>query len=286
MSKRRKQSHGAHENHERWLITYSDLITLLMIFFVIMYAMSTIDQTKFDSLSVSLNKSLNAENKIQMEQMGTSGITSRRPFADIKTNEQSKKNALQGQTDQQNAQSQNQGQAQSQAQAQEQQRLDDLKKKIEKYIAQNNLEGKVSVLDTAKGVQIILNYAALFESGSATLKEQALHVLGGMAPFLVIVPNKVTVEGHTDNVPISTDKFPSNWELSTTRAINVVHFFESAGIPHERLRAEGFADTQPLGPNDTDANRAANRRVNLIVERLYKLPSISPINKDSLIQPN
>ncbi|MGB8955040.1 MAG: OmpA family protein, partial [Tumebacillaceae bacterium] len=260
-------------------ITYSDLITLLMIFFVIMYAMSSIDQTKFDSLSVSLNKSLSAENKIQMEQMGTSGITSRRPVADSKIEaDPSKKNVQQGLTDQQKSE--------AQAQAEEQQRLDDLKKKIEKDIAENNLAGKVSVLDTDKGVQIILNDAALFESGSATLKEQALHVLGGMAPFLVIVPNKVTVEGHTDNVPISSGKFPSNWELSATRAINVVHFFESAGLPHDRLRAAGYADTQPLGPNDTDANRAANRRVNLIVERLYKPASISPIDKSALIQPN
>lgn len=276
MSRRKKAHGGAHENHERWLITYADLITLLMIFFVVMYAMSSIDQAKFDSLSVSLQKSLSPENKIQMENMGTSGLTNRRPVSDDKTKEEPSK---------QNTAQSDQQKSEAQAQAEEQKRLDDLKKKIEQYIAQNNLAGKVSVLDTDKGVQIILNDAALFESGSATLKEQALHVLGGMAPFLVIVPNKITVEGHTDNVPISNGKFPSNWELSAARAINVVHFFESAGIPHDRLRAAGYADTVPLGPNDTAANRAANRRVNLIVERLYKLPSISPIDKEGLIQP-
>lgn len=276
MSRRKKSHGGGHENHERWLITYADLITLLMVFFVVMFAMSQIDQSKFDALSVSLNKALNPENKIQMDGMGTAGLSSRRPVSDDETDDPSKKNAKTGDTDEQAAE--------ARAKAEEQQRLEDLKKQIEQFIVKNNLAGKVSVLDTDKGVQIILNDAALFDSGKATLKEQALHVLGGMAPFLTIVPNKVIVEGHTDNVPISNSQFPSNWELSATRAINVVHFFEAAGIPHERLRAAGFADTVPLGPNDTAENRAANRRVNLIVERLYKLPSISPLDQQPIIQ--
>lgn len=268
MSSRRKKGHGGgHENHERWLITYSDLITLLMIFFVIMYAMSQIDQSKFDSLSVSLQKALKANNQIQIDSMGNTGIISRRPESDQKKQEQNQnhKNEAQQQT--------------------EHDRLEDLKKKVEQYVVQNNLAGQINVLENAKGVQITLSDAALFDSGKAELKPDALKVLGGLAPFLQILPNDIAIEGHTDNVPISNSKFPSNWELSAQRAINVLHFFEGAQVQHERLHAVGYADTVSLSANDSDEHRAQNRRVNLIIQRQYPMESISPLDADGTIKP-
>ncbi|TCP55900.1 chemotaxis protein MotB [Tumebacillus sp. BK434] len=264
---RRKKKHGGHENHERWLITYADLITLLMIFFVIMYAMSSIDQAKFDSLSVSMNKALNPNNKVQIDSMGNTGIIS--------------KTTKEGQTNNKDKQEQQGGTSAEQ----EEKRLDELKKQVEKFIHDNNLAGQINVIDTAKGVQITLNDAALFESGSATLKVEAQRILGGMVPFLKIVPNEIAVEGHTDNVPINNARFPSNWELSAARAINVLHDIEAKGVPEKRLHAVGYADTKPLSPNDTVQNRASNRRVNLIVLREHKAASISPIDKGNVIQP-
>ncbi|PWK12992.1 flagellar motor protein MotB [Tumebacillus permanentifrigoris] len=259
MSSRRKKGHGGgHENHERWLITYSDLITLLMIFFVIMYAMSSVDQSKFDSLSVSLNKALKASNEIQMSNMGTSGIVSKRPETNQKpTDPQQQKSTAQ--------------------QAAEQKQLDDLKKQVEKYVQQNNLAGMVNVLENAKGIQITLSDAALFDSGKAELKPDAQKILGGLSPFLKVLPNEIAVEGHTDNVPITSGKFPSNWELSAQRAINVLHFFEGAEVAHERLHAVGYADTVPLSPNDSDVHRSENRRVNLIIKRQFPMEPISPL---------
>ncbi|MFD2171986.1 flagellar motor protein MotB [Tumebacillus lipolyticus] len=266
MSRRRKKG-GGHENHERWLITYADLITLLMIFFVVMYAMSAVDQSKFDSLSISLNKALHPSNQIQIDSMGNSGIISK------KTKEGEKESKEENKT------------AGELKQEQEQQRLEDLKKKVENFIRENNLGGQINVLDTERGVQITLNDAALFASGSADLKVEAQRILGGMAPFLRIVPNRVSVEGHTDNVPINNSRFPSNWELSAVRAINVLHDLEREGVPAARMFATGYADTMPLKSNDTVENRAANRRVNLIVLRQYKAESIAPFDKDKVIQP-
>jgi chemotaxis protein MotB len=248
------------------LLTYSDLITLLMIFFVIMYAMSSVDQSKFDSLSVSLNKALKASNEIQMMNMGTSGIVSRRPETNQKPVEETQQKT-------------------TAEQAAEQKRLDDLKKQVEKYVQQNNLAGMVNVLENARGVQITLSDAALFDSGKAELKPDAQKILGGLAPFLKILPNEIAIEGHTDNVPITTAKFPSNWELSAQRAINVLHYFEASDVAHERLHAVGYADTVPLAANDSDQHRSENRRVNLIIKRQYAMDSISPLAPQGTTQP-
>jgi chemotaxis protein MotB len=267
MSRRRKNHGGSHDNHERWLITYADLITLLMIFFVVMYAMSSIDKAKFDSLSVSLNKALHPSNKVQIDSMGNTGIISK-----------SAKDGEKESTDPNKSPEELKREL-------EQQRLDDLKKKVEQFIQENNLAGQLNVIDTNRGVQITLNDTALFESGSAELKQEATRILGGLAPFLKIVPNEIAVEGHTDNVPINSARFPSNWELSAARAINVLHDLEQEGIPAERMHAVGFADTLPLAPNDTVENRAANRRVNLIVIREHKPESIAPFEKEKVIQP-
>ncbi|MBL0386975.1 OmpA family protein [Tumebacillus sp. ITR2] len=268
MSSRRKKNHGgAHENHERWLITYSDLITLLMIFFVIMYAMSSIDQSKFDSLSVSLNKALKASNQIQLQNMGQTGLVSRRPESNTPNQQPTKDPKAAAQ------------------QEQEQQKLDDLKKQIEKFVNDNGLAGQINVLENAKGVQITLSDAALYDSGRAELKPEAQKLLGGMSQFLSILPNEIAVEGHTDNVPMTSGRFPSNWELSSQRAINVLHFFEGTGVQHERLHAVGYADTVPLVANDSDEHRAQNRRVNLIVMRKYQMNSISPLDPEGTTQP-
>lgn len=252
MRRRHRQSRTQTQtqpNHERWLITYADLITLLMVFFVVMYAMSKIDQGKFDSLTVSLNQALQPSNRIQLENMGPTGILL------------------------------NQNRTQTPAsKEQEQQTFEEIKQKVESYIRQEGLTDQLNVIETPRGIQITLNDAALFASGQADLKPDAKRILGGLAPFLKLTGNRVAIEGHTDNLPIQTSRFPSNWELSSQRAINVLHFFETQGVAPGRMHAVGYADTLPLLKNDTPENRAANRRVNLVFLRQFPTDSISPLD--------
>ena len=247
--RRRQGGNGGGNNHDRWLITYADLITLLMIFFVVMYAVSKVDQTKFQTLSVSLSQALQTDDRIQLE--GAPSLLQNASENDKKS-EQEKREA-------------------------EQKRLDELKKQLEAYVDGQGLAGQINVLETSRGVQLTLNDAALFASGNADVKQDAVRLLNGLAPFLKLVSNPIAVEGHTDDVPIVNAKYRSNWELSSQRAINVLHAFEAAGVPHARLSAEGYADTKPLAANDSEANRAVNRRVNLIVLREFPAESVSPL---------
>jgi chemotaxis protein MotB len=249
--RRAQRSGGSGDNHERWLITYADLITLLMIFFVVMYAVSKVDQTKFQTLSLSLSQALQTNHRIQLE--GAPSVLPNAASPAAKTMQEKRE--------------------------EEQKKLDDLKKRLEGYVQEQGLSGQVNVLETGRGVQLTLNDAALFDSGSAEVKAEAVRLLNGLAPFLKLVGNPIAVEGHTDDVPIRNARFRSNWELSSQRAINVLHVFEAAGVPHERLSAEGYADTKPLVPNDSEQNRAANRRVNLIVLREFPAESISPFHE-------
>ncbi|BCJ87918.1 flagellar motor protein MotB [Effusibacillus dendaii] len=249
---RRRRNGRAHEessgNHERWLLTYSDLITLLLIFFVVMYALSKVDVTKYSQLAISLNQSFYD---------GSTGVI------------QTKYDRPQGQPNEK-------GQSVSQdvleagkKMAEENQRLQAAADKLKQYVQQNGLGDNVLVEMNGKGVQITLRDVALYDPGSAALKPQAEKVLGGIAPFLKELPNKISIEGHTDNVPIANGQFPSNFDLSAARALNVLHYLESKNIKPELMSAVGYGEYQPVASNDTAAGRAANRRVNIIILRNY-----------------
>jgi chemotaxis protein MotB len=250
MSKRRNKGGGHGPNHERWLITYSDLITLLMIFFVIMFAMSKIDQPKFLALAISLNQALYNENKIPMKHMGPQGLlTVTSPTPKVSTQREL-----------------------TPQQIEEANRLEKIKQELQDYIQKNNLAGKISVVENPKGLQISLRDAVLFDSGQATLTSSAQGVLNGMVPFLKGIPNDIAVEGYTDNVPIHNSLFASNWELSSARALQVVHFFIDHGLDPHKLSATGFGEWRPVAPNDNDADRALNRRVNIVILRTTPYP--------------
>lgn len=246
MSRRRKNHGGTHENHERWLLTYADLITLLMIFFVVLYAMSKIDQTKYEQLAVSLNQSF---------YNGSNGVMStryERPSGQPKESGKSvDQNTLEA----------------NRKMAEENERLKNAEEKLKQYIQQNGLSDKIMVELNAKGVQITLRDVALYDTGSATLKPDAKRVLAGIAPFLKALPNKISIEGHTDNVPIRNALFRSNFDLSSARALNVLYYFEEQQVAPERMSATGFGEYAPIASNDTAEGRSANRRVNVIILR-------------------
>ncbi|MCS7152169.1 MAG: OmpA family protein [Endomicrobia bacterium] len=148
--------------------------------------------------------------------------------------------------------------------------LKKIKKKIDDYVAQNQLERFVSTKITQKeGLVVSFSEKYMFDSGKADIYLEAKQVIRGIAALLTDEPNRISIEGHTDNTPINTPEFPSNWELSTKRATNVLKYLlEELKFDPKRLTAAGFGEWHPVAPNDTPENKAKNRRVDLIVRRL------------------
>jgi chemotaxis protein MotB len=148
--------------------------------------------------------------------------------------------------------------------------LKKIKEKIDNYVVQNHLEKFVSTKITQKeGLVITFSEKYMFDSGKADIYPEAKEVIKNIAALLVDEPNRIAIEGHTDNTPINTPEFPSNWELSTKRATNVLKYLlEELKFDPKRLTAAGYGEWHPVAPNDTPENKAKNRRVDLIVRRL------------------
>ncbi len=251
---RKKGSHGK-VNHERWLITYSDLITLLLIFFVIMYAMSKIDVAKFLTLSESLNAAFDPSNQIPLHNLGkTALLQSQNPTSGHQTGFSIQ--SLSKKQDQQLRQV-----------LREDQVFNHLYSELQAYVNRNHLNHSVSLANEQRGIQITLRDVVLFNTGQDTILPAAQQILQGLVPFFHRVPNNIVVEGFTDNVPIDTAQFPSNWELSTGRAVNVVRFLINVGIAPQRLAATGYGQYRPIVPNNSPAHRQMNRRVNIVILR-------------------
>ncbi|MFO2551100.1 OmpA family protein [Alicyclobacillus cycloheptanicus] len=232
------------------MITYSDLITLLLIFFVIMYAMSNINTIKFMSLSQSLAAALHHNDQIPLNGTGTTAlITAANPTSG--------------------------DQSTTKGSASQDQQLDNLYTQVKSYITAHHLQGNVTILNQQRGVQITLRDVVLFESGQATIKPQARQLIAGLVPFFKAVPNNIVIEGYTDNRPIDTPEFPSNWELSSARAIGVVRLLAADGIDPARLSGVGYGQYHPVVPNDTPEHRQMNRRINIVILRTGTSPDTS-----------
>lgn len=247
----RRAKHEEHENHERWLITYSDLITLLMIFFVIMYAMSSVSKAKFTALQQSLAAALHEDTSSPLQNDGKSSLIE----------SASSDNGHNPSTSTTN-----------QSQVKSSQKIDNLAKQVHQYIVSHNLQANVSSLDEQRGIQITLRDVVLFDTGQATLKPGAQDLLEGLVPFFNRVDNPIVIEGYTDNQPIDTPQFPTNWDLSTARATDVVKFLQTQHVAPTRLSAVGYGEFHPLVPNDTAEHRQENRRVNIVIMRSESSP--------------
>lgn len=229
---RRKGEPEKAPNHERWLITYADLITLLMIFFVLMYTISNVNSKKFAQLSASMSEALLGQN--------SGFFLGEAPGPLIIEGGHSPK--------------------------QEMENIMSAKDKLEKYIEEKGLKGKVEITVEERGLVISLKEALLFKIGSADITPEARTVIDNVGQELAKMPNSIRIEGHTCNLPINTAKFPSNWELSTARATNVVRFLVNhVGIDPNRLSAAGYGEFRPIVPNTSETNRARNRRVDIVV---------------------
>ncbi|RAV03075.1 flagellar motor protein [Paenibacillus sp. YN15] len=239
-------------NHERWLITYSDLITLLLIFFVVMYAWSKVDTAKYEALSKSLHLEFAKGETILEKHNG--------PAGDLKQG--------QGEIVTPPPTSSPSPSAAS-AREERERELQDLLSKVNQYIQENNLQAQVTAGDVQRGVVIKLNDMVLFDLGKADLKPASLPILDKLGSLFRSLDTKVSIEGHTDNLPLQTGSlYKDNWGLSQARSVSVVRYLLSTpGMNDNMFVSSAYADTMPVAPNDTEENRAKNRRVEIVVLR-------------------
>jgi chemotaxis protein MotB len=245
---RRKKYEEPGENHDRWLVSYADLVTLLFAFFVVMYAISVVNDGKYKVLSDALGDAFGGRTpaaragRAQVEPSpALSAIVARR---------------------------------RTEAMRREKERLTALARQLGATLAPLVKAGKVRVTQSGRGVSVEINASVLFDSGDARLTGDSVEALRAVAGLLKEDTHEVQVEGHTDNVPISNTPFPSNWELSAVRASSVVRLFIDSGMAPERLTAVGHGANQPVAPNTDATGRARNRRVAVtIISALPEAPT-------------
>ena len=248
---------------ERWLLTYSDMITLLMALFIIMWAISSVNTAKFSELRQSLASALHGNITDGGESVlngGTSPLEAQ--------GAQVPNNRTQTQTT--SASDQIAAELQYAASQAELESLRGLERRIQEYAHAHGFAAEISTSIDERGLVIhLLTDKLLFDTGQAVVKARALPLLRAIARLLrqPSVVNPVRVEGNTDDVPISTARFRSNWELSAARATAVLEVLLEDGIPAKRLSVAGYADQRPVASNADVAGRAKNRRVDLVVVR-------------------
>ena len=223
---RRKRHTQNNNNGYGWMITYSDLMSLLLTFFVLLFSMSSISADKFDNVASSFQSVLSGSYKDSILD-GQDGILE---LSEVVT------------------------------------RNEQMYDKVTQYVINEGLGSNISVSMNTKGVFVELKEAILFEPGSASLKPEGNVVLQQLEGLINEFDNELVIEGYTDNIPMSSSRYPTNWELSTARAVSVVrHLAEVQNIDPKRLSAVGYGEYRPIVPNDSAENRASNRRVNILI---------------------
>ncbi len=248
----RKKKHGGHENHERWLVSYADFITLLFAFFVVMFASSQTDKGKAKQVSDSVKKALEEgqiasaiagilggttpdKGKGSAQMKGPGGVEKAKPTSEEPTDG---------------------------TQLQLIPAMDLLKKELEEEIK----AGRMQVDMQARGLVISFQQAAFFPSGGDDIAPSTFDVINKVAAILKRLPNPIRLEGHTDSIPIHNTRFKSNWELSAARSITLMGLLETRyGVPRQRTSIAGYAENVPLAGNDTEQGRARNRRVDIVI---------------------
>ncbi|OMG56794.1 flagellar motor protein MotD [Azonexus hydrophilus] len=265
---RRKRREEEHENHERWLVSYADFITLLFAFFVVMYAISSVNEGKYKVLSNSLvNAFKNTTGEIGGQPMA---ILQGAPILPPKP--VTKPDRLMEQ------------QKLDETKAVKREKMRDVAGDIMQALQPLVAQGKVRLLETSRGVTIEINDSILFSLGQARLQSESINALQAVAIVLADSDFPITIEGHTDNVPIATAQFPSNWELSAMRATTVLRLFNDAGVGAERLTAIGYGETRPVETNTSIEGRARNRRVSILIDS-ERPEEPTELTSQALVQP-
>ncbi len=236
-SRRGNKQSSQGEGGGGWLQTFGDMMTLLLVFFVLLYSISTIDADKFERMLISIQDSFSGvlpEHEAQIPQEDPDMVLPDPKEEDIPTEEE--------------------------------EMMEDVHDQLAEYLEDEELADVVMMETEDRGIVIRFQDKILFDPGEADLKEEAYQILEDIADILEELPNEISIEGFTDDVPQNTPEFPSNWELSTGRATAVLRFItEEAGLDPERLRATGYGEYQPMVPNDSPENRQLNRRVDITV---------------------
>jgi chemotaxis protein MotB len=276
-SRRGRRGHGGGGGHqggdERWLLTYADMITLLMALFMVLFSISSVNISKYQVLQRALQKAfmggvLDGGKSFQPgEPTRIQGVQSATASQQMDSSFQILSHNLIGKVA---PKSPAQKAAEKQQAAQEQSNLEEIKAQVDSYAKLHGFSGLIQTSIDQRGLVIrLLTDKVLFDSGHAELKATGTPILTEVSHLLVTTrfSNAIAVEGNTDNVPISGGEFPSNWELSSARANAVLEFFIHHGVAQSRLTVVGFADQRPVAPNDTADGRALNRRVDVVVLR-------------------
>ncbi|GAB4175462.1 MAG: flagellar motor protein MotB [Calditrichia bacterium] len=229
------------EEAPAWITTFSDLMSLLLTFFVLMFSMASLNEQKFKQVLESVQSALGVQ---QIPEAGT-----REGLEMLNKEGEAKENAI------------------DELGGLVTKEMEEIRSEIEEFILKNKLGGKVISEIDGRGPVITISDVVIFPVGDAGVTRSGLAVLDKIIDILKQFPYRVRVEGHTDNIPIHTAKYPSNWELSTARAATIVRYFISKGIDPSRLSAEGYAHYRPIASNDTPEGRAKNRRVEIVYIR-------------------
>jgi chemotaxis protein MotB len=238
--RKRKEEPETKDNEDRWLLTYSDMITLIMVLFVVLYAQSKVEVTKFNALAESLSNAFNMPGVQAREGEGghslspTDAVLTPPPGTGLSPKKSPKRDSFQ--------------------------------EKARSTLATEIKTGSIHVSTEARGIVLALAGDSFFKSGSANLEEGTITTLSKVAELLRGLPNPIAVEGHSDNTLMARDDpMGSNLMLSAARAVAVTEALELLDLPKERLSATGFGDTKPARPNDTPEGRAYNRRVEILI---------------------
>lgn len=250
-----------HANHERWMVSYADMLTLLLALFIVMFAISKVDAVKFKTFADGASEAFGQANVALQGKVGNldggDGI-----LKDQAPNKNSPDPKDIGVLGQQALQKERERQKALNAEIQ---KLKNIQAQIERHLQRRGLKDAVLIRTDERGLVVnIVTDKVLFDSGQAVLRKDGKAVLGIIAPAIKGLPNRMIVEGHTDNVPIS-GTFRSNWELSTARSTVVLQELLASGVVRWRVNAAGYADTKPLASNTSEAGRQRNRRVSIVV---------------------
>src|SRR3954470_21699802 len=272
----KKHHHEEHENHERWLVSGYDMMTLLFAVFVVLFAISSTNVSKVKALQQSLQEAFSGPVLSGGQAMMQTGDTSaaQRSSSANPIPSQTPAEAVRAAMQKTEEASQDAATAASNGAklaAQEQRDFEALKRRIDKLVKEAGLGSKVSTTVTRRGLRVrLLTDKLFFDSGSAAINDAALPTLDKIGGIIADeAKHPVEVEGHTDDRPIATSQYPSNWQLSGARAGAVVQRLTGAGVPGKRASLAGYAAQAPVADNATPAGRARNRRVEIILTRLH-----------------
>lgn len=244
---RRSNEAPGGKSNERWLVSYADFVTLLLAFFVTMYAITRLDSDKLYLAQQSINRALSAPVFVGgfpidagLDKAAAPGLSGDLVGATLVRTQPSNQ-------------------------------MEEVSRTVREAMKEKIDKGEVRLLHTGKGLVLRLPEFLFFDSGQATLRPEAVPLLNKLAAILKLIPNQIVIEGHTDNRPIHTPQFPSNWELSTARAAALVRYFiEEHHLDPARCGAAGYGEFRPVADNADDKGRQANRRVELVIRPMER----------------